>query len=38
MWEDITVAVVCLGFTAALALIVAELRNVIVQAGRGVNS
>ena len=31
MWEDVTVILACLGFTAALVVIVAELRGVIAQ-------
>jgi hypothetical protein len=32
MWEDVTIALACLGFAAALALIVAELRGLIAAA------
>lgn len=33
MWEDITIVVACLGFAAALALILVELRGMIADLG-----
>ena len=31
MWEDLTAALACLGFAAAVTVFVAELRGVIAQ-------
>ena len=33
MWEDAVIALICLGFVAALALVVAELRAILGQIG-----